>query len=323
MTIEQAKNIAIEEYLQGCGITPVKGQGNNLWYLSPLRAENEPSFKVNQSRNEWYDFGAGIGGDIIKLIMELHRTANVSEALRIIADKPILPGSFSFRQQEHFESFEDISVKPLANTALLQFLNERQIPTSLAQQYCQEVYYKHNNKPYFAIAFANELGGFEIRNKYFKGCLAPKAITAIENGNSSCCVFEGATDFLSYLVLKLRQNSDPSALQAEDYFILNSVSNTSKMLGRLEKYDHIYCYLDNDDAGKRSAKEICQRHGVKVSDQSSQYREFKDLNDYLCGNKIESLQTIKHENSLSNNQVSKPETEQSKPVPKPTRRMKL
>lgn len=60
MTIEQAKSIAIAEYLQSCGITPVRVQGNSLWYLSPLRTESEPSFKVNQSRNEWYDFDAPI-----------------------------------------------------------------------------------------------------------------------------------------------------------------------------------------------------------------------------------------------------------------------
>lgn len=288
MTIEQAKNIAIEEYLQSCGITPVKGQGNNLWYLSPLRAESEPSFKVNQLRNEWYDFGSGIGGDIIKLVMELHRTDNVAHALKVIEDKVphFKPLSFSFRPQEHFEGFEDISVKPLANAALLQFLNERQIPASLAQQYCQEVYYKHNGKPYFAIAFRNELGGYELRNKYFKGCFAPKAITTIDNNQTSCCVFEGATDFLSYLVLTLRHNPEPSALQARDYFILNSVSNTSKVLDRLEKYEHIYCYLDNDEAGKRTANEVRQRYGIKVCDQSSQYRAYKDLNDYLCGKKL-------------------------------------
>ncbi|MBS5979694.1 MAG: toprim domain-containing protein [Dysgonomonas mossii] len=325
MTIEQAKNIAIEEYLQSCGITPVKRQGNNLWYLSPLRTESEPSFKVNQSRNEWYDFGLGRGGDIIQLAMVLHGTDSVSFALKTIEDNtPLLkPLSFSFRQQEAFEQFEDITIKPLANAALLQFLNERQIPTSLAQQFCQEVYYKHNNKPYFAIAFRNELGGYELRNKYFKGCFAPKALTAIENGKTSCCIFEGTTDFLSYLVLRLRHNPDPSALQDRNYFILNSVNNTSKILDRLEKYEHIYCYLDNDEAGKRSVNEICQRYGIRVSDQSSQYREYKDLNDYLCGKKIENLQKIKHENSLSNCQVSKTESEQPKPTLKPIRRMKL
>ena len=31
------------------------------WYLSPLRKEVTPSFKVNDRLNEWYDFGEATG----------------------------------------------------------------------------------------------------------------------------------------------------------------------------------------------------------------------------------------------------------------------
>lgn len=285
MTIEQAKNIAIADYLQSCGITPVRVQGNSLWYLSPLRTESEPSFKVNQSRNEWYDFGLGKGGDIVSLAMQLHETGSVAYALNAIGNNApnLKPLSFSFRQRDSFDSFEDITVKPLGNAALLQFLAERQIPALLVQQACQEVYYKHNGKPYFAIAFGNEQGGYELRNKYFKGCFAPKAVTAIQNGATSCCLFEGFMDYLSYKVLKQRNNL---TVNDRDYFILNSTNNTPKLLDRLAKYERIYCYLDNDETGMRTTIDIQQRYGVKVSDQSVHYRGFKDLNDYLCGKRL-------------------------------------
>lgn len=285
MTIEQAKSIAIAEYLQSCGITPVRVQGNSLWYLSPLRTESEPSFKVNQSRNEWYDFGLGKGGDIVSLAMQLHGTDSVAYALNFIGNNTpnLKPLSFSFRQRESFDSFEDITVKPLGNAALLQFLAERQIPAPLAQQACQEVYYKHNGKPYFAIAIGNEQGGYELRNKYFKGCFAPKAITTIQNGATSCCLFEGFMDYLSYKVLKQRNNL---TLNDRDYFILNSTNNTPKLLDRLSKYEQIYCYLDNDEAGMRTTIDIQQRYGVRVSDQSVHYRGYKDLNDFLCGKRL-------------------------------------
>lgn len=288
MTIEQAKNIAIAEYLQSCGFIPMREQGNSLWYLSPLRTENEPSFKVNQSRNEWYDFGLSKGGDIGSLAMRLHGTNSVAYALNAIENSTpnIKPLSFSFCQREDFDSFEDITAKPLSNTALLQFLAERQIPASLAGQTCQEVYYKHNSKPYFAIAFGNEQGGYELRNKYFKGCFAPKAVTAINNGAASCCLFEGFMDYLSYMVLKQRNNPTPFIIKERDYFILNSTNNTPKLLDRLARYEQIYCYLDNDDAGMRTTIDIQQQYGVKVSDQSIHYRGYKDLNDYLCGKRL-------------------------------------
>ena len=88
MTIELAKLIQLTDYLQSIGFAPCKQQNNNLWYLSPLRDESTPSFKVNIARNQWYDFGIGKGGDIIALVMELHCT-DVAGALRILDNKPI------------------------------------------------------------------------------------------------------------------------------------------------------------------------------------------------------------------------------------------
>lgn len=60
MTIQEAKQISIADYLQSLGYTPVKRQGNSLWYKSPLREETEASFKVNTELNQWYDFDAPI-----------------------------------------------------------------------------------------------------------------------------------------------------------------------------------------------------------------------------------------------------------------------
>ena len=61
MNIEEAKKISIADYLHSLGCSPVKRQGANLWYKSPLREETEASFKVNTDLNKWYDFGLGKG----------------------------------------------------------------------------------------------------------------------------------------------------------------------------------------------------------------------------------------------------------------------
>jgi hypothetical protein len=217
---------------------------------------------------------------------------------------------------------EDIVLKPLANTALIQYLNERLIPNDLVPQYFKEVYYTCKGKSYFAIAFPNEWGGYDTQNKYFKGCIAPKAITIIDNGKSSCCVFEGFIDFLSYLVLKLRHNPDQSIFKEKDYFILNSVSNTSKLLDRLEKYERIYCYLDNDQAGIHSTNEIRKRYGSKLSDQSIHYKEYKDVNDFLCGKKL--LEKVSPStNALPENKLPTKQEEEKIQTKRLTNRMKL
>ena len=60
MNIQEVKNIRIADYLQSLGYTPVKQQGNGLWYKSPFREETEASFKVNTDRNLWFDYDAPI-----------------------------------------------------------------------------------------------------------------------------------------------------------------------------------------------------------------------------------------------------------------------
>ena len=77
MNIQEAKQIKIADYLQSLGYSPVKQQGNCLWYKSPFRQETEASFKVNTERNQWYDFALGKGGNIIALAQELYCSDHV------------------------------------------------------------------------------------------------------------------------------------------------------------------------------------------------------------------------------------------------------
>ena len=60
-----------------------------------------------------------------------------------------------------------------------------------------EVRFSLNGKWNFAIGFPNASGGYEVRNKYFKGCIAPKDITHIRQTGEpkeTCYVFEGFMD---------------------------------------------------------------------------------------------------------------------------------
>jgi hypothetical protein len=287
MNISEAKNIDLADYLQSIGITPCKKQGNSLWYYSPFRSESEPSFKLNLVLNQWYDFGLGKGGNIINFILEQHQTDNVSQALQILSGNAseIKPHSFSFRQQENIPCFEDIRVKPLENPALIQYLKDRQINIANTIKTCKEVHFKTNDKTYFAIGFENNLGGFELRNKYFQGTLSPKGITHIQNGKDTCCIFEGFMDYLSFLTIAQKQSPSPGSINKQDYIILNSVANISKAINTISSYKEKYCYLDNDQAGVSAFLEIQEKCGQNVKDMSATYREYKDLNDYLCQKK--------------------------------------
>ena len=87
MTIQDVKQIKLADYLQSLGYTPVKQQGRNLWYKSPLREETDASFKVNTELEKWYDFGIGKGGNIIALAAELYRSEDVAYLLKRIEEQ--------------------------------------------------------------------------------------------------------------------------------------------------------------------------------------------------------------------------------------------
>ena len=113
MNIQEAKQIKIADYLQSLGYSPVKQQGNCLWYKSPFRQETEASFKVNTDRNLWFDYGLGRGGNIIALAGVLYASDHVPYLLGKIAEQAphIRPISFSFRQQASEPSWQRRNVK--------------------------------------------------------------------------------------------------------------------------------------------------------------------------------------------------------------------
>ena len=291
MNTNEAKRIRIEEYLHSLGYSPVRRQGNSLWYKSPFRDECEPSFKVNTERNLWYDFGASKGGNIIALAQELYASDSLPYLLEKIAEQApnVRPVSFSFGGQPFSKpSFRQLEAVPLSSPALFSYLRQRGINTELAKRECCEVRYQTDGKPYFAVGFPNRSGGYEIRNKFFKGCIAPKDITHIRQTEpgETCCLFEGFMDYLSFLTLRQERHPDRPAFDGQDCIVLNSVSNLSKALRPLGDYERIHCFLDNDRAGLEALREIQREYGSRVRDASPVYSGYKDLNDYLNGKKL-------------------------------------
>lgn len=288
MDIETAKCIALDDFLESLGHSPVRRKGNVLWYLSPLREERTASFKVDIGLNCWYDFGLGRGGGIITLARELYRSNDITYLLECIGRSA--PGSVrrfvpDVKKQKQSPTFTDIGVFPLKSSALLAYLRERKIDTDVARKECVEVYYTCNCKRYYAIGFRNRSGGYELRNRWFKGCIAPKDISHIrqdgDNENKICLVFEGFIDYLSFLTL-MKYGSLPcfDAMES-DFIVLNSVSSICKALPLLREYDKTVCLLDNDTAGRNAFASLSRTLNGKAEDLSSLYKGFKDLNDYL------------------------------------------
>ena len=275
MDARQMREIPIADFLNAMGIQPSKQKGNALWYSAPYRMEQRPSFKVDINRNVWFDFGIGKGGDIFDLAGEFIGSKDFLLRAAFIAKSSTCPLPIIERPQRNEEKepiFEDIWVRPLQDSKLLGYLRERGIFADTVITNCEEVRYRVHGKRYYAIGFRNNAGGLELRNRFFKGCIPPKDISLKRNGSEVCAVFEGFMDYLSAMQL---------GIIASDWLVLNSVSNVEKTVKVLDCYRKIECYLDNDDAGRRTLERLRADFGEKVIDRSSLYADHKDLNDYL------------------------------------------
>ena len=274
MEIQNIKQISITDYLQQQGYSPARVQGIHFWYCSPLRNESTPSFKVNTERNQWYDFGTGEHGDTIDLVCALQH-CTISKAIELLGDiKQVAHRDFSFggesKASEH--KLVILSAQPLNNPYLIHYIAERGIPLSIANRFCSEIRYNNTNRTYYAIGFANDAGGWEIRSPYFKGCIAPKAITTISKGTDVLQIFEGFMDFLSW------QTLNPAS--ACDTIILNSLALLPRIQEKIKGYKQVESFLDNDDAGRKSF-EFLKQFFPPIIDGSVRYRTHKDLNEWL------------------------------------------
>ena len=276
-TIQDIKLIPIRDYLAQRGIVPKQENTRYGFYLSPLREEQDASFKVDYTQNLWYDFGAGRGGSIIDLVMGVEK-CNFQQAVERLQSSNIAPSKLVTSQTLHIlpRGLQVSGDYPLRHPALINYLDSRAINTSIAKKFCREVHYSVGERNYFAIGFRNNYGGWELRSEKFKGCSTPKHITTIDNDSDKALAFEGFMDLLSYLTIK--RNDSPTCNIA----VLNSVANIQKAVPFLARHRSIYTFMDNDNAGRKALSEIerlCPQS--KVINQSNFYCRHKDLNDYL------------------------------------------
>lgn len=285
MNCKQAKEIPIVSYLKKLGIQPISIRSNKAMFLSLFRSENTASLKVDILKNVWFDHGAGIGGNILDLVMKIHQ-CDLKQALCILSAK-----SFSFHQQQPLNkkterTYEILKIGELKSYALIKYLQERNIKIAIAEKYCVEILYKRNSNSllenrgnsFFTIGFKNDKDGYETRNSIFKNCLNIKAITTIRNGSSLLNIFEGFIDFLSYL-------SYMPDKEKEDFIITNSTAMVKSTLDILPNYQTVKTFFDNDTSGLIAAKSIKENCENDFIDESLKYKGYKDVNDYLMGYK--------------------------------------
>jgi DNA primase len=287
MMCADAKQLDLVDYLASLGHQPAKVRNQDYWYLSPLREEKTPSFKVNRTLNVWYDHGTGKGGDLVDF-GTLYYRCSIPELLDRLSQ--YRPGnSLSFQQPTPSRSFFAgekkespdskiviVDTRPLADRALVKYLEKRGIPLDIAQRSCQEVDFLLYGKQQTVIGFPNRSGGYELRGAHFKGSSAPKDISFIDNRTKEVIVFEGFFNYLSFQVVNKNHEAPLT-----NCLVLNSLSFLENSRPLMEKHSQIFLALDRDAAGMNHTRQALQWDRDKYIDRSDFYKGRKDLNEWL------------------------------------------
>lgn len=292
MKAEQANAIDLSIILRIIGCLPTRQCGAEYWYCSPFRKERTPSFHVNLRKNVWFDFGESRGGTVVDFIcawLDFSKEDHtVTDALRWI-DNMQEKGPLEAYSREDLVNYgvtlELKKTGALQNAAFINYLHSRGIPLSCARKYLREAHIHNGNtgKIFQALAFRNENGGFELRNKFFKGCIAPKGISFIRGKKilpEEIHVFEGFMDFLSALVHQKSNSFEGDAI------ILNSTACLHEAFPYIRNYSYktLYSWLDNDAAGQKATLAL---HDLALKDgnfivkpMNEIYAPHKDVNTW-------------------------------------------
>lgn len=299
MNCSQAKLIAIPTLLAALGLKAVRFDRNGSYYRSPWSASGDhiPSLQVSPDGRAYHDWVTGSTGDIIDLTQKYIGSASVSDALtfmsKVLGTGMIVPRDTQFPSQSSFfygklPGIIVTEVVSLQTRRLLGYLwGQRGIHQTIACAYCQEVHYYlagRPERPYYAIGWKNDSGGYELRNRFVKQAVAPKDVTTV-NDLAACpfYIFEGFMDFLSAIQLGIVDMSRSNAI------VINSTSMVKRALQVLSVYEptQIICLLDADGAGRAATDAIIGAF-PSARDFSSFYRRkgYNDVNDMLVGTSI-------------------------------------
>ena len=282
MNIEQIKDkYTCLDYL---GDRVVRKVANGWLARAPWREDANPSLTVTPNGRGWHDLTTGQHGSVIDLVM-LHHGVTMEGACEILLRAN---PHFSFPQHQseygggrEKGTFTRFDVVPLQSKGLFAYLHNRCVNIEIAKQFLKEAHYSTKDPDdgtyLYALAYPNNLGGYELRNS-LKGlsklAKAPKGITVhLDRENAPTVVFEGFMDMLSFATL--------CGGVKHNYIVLNSTAMVASGIEVLKTLQNqVYLALDNDKSGDDTTAQILDALPSAI-DIREKFAPCKDVNDYL------------------------------------------
>lgn len=283
LTAKELKDQAsLVDFLARLGHQPVRKHGREQFYLSMLREnDTKPSFSVNDELGVWFDHGTRRGGNIVDLGLAIWANLSFGEVIQKIQHICNVPLSEKKPQRPRIAvkipNYIVVETKKIGtHPAITDYLKKRQV-LDQASGILHEIYYymedeKGVKKNFYAAGWKNEKNAWEVRNKYFKGCLGHKAISFIQGNLKKLAVFEGCMNYLSW------KAEHPDA--DHSIIILNTIALLNEGIVRAKMFSHIDTYFDRDQSGLEASKKFNQALPYAV-DRSLAFEGFNDYNDKL------------------------------------------
>jgi len=288
---EIKEKVSLLALLGKLGFMPQKVSGNEYFFLSMLREEYTASLCVNDKLGVWFDHGgAGVSGirsgSVIDFGLAYWYPAPFHDVLKKIVEHAdvSMENSWDSRDQASLQkhtakkaNYDISSISEfISHNGINSYLTSRGIE-KVATGFLYQIDYtvldsKNKNRNFFASGWPNENGGWEVRNKYFKGCLGHKGMSYFPGAGHKLSVFEGFYDFLSW---KTENQKDPASI-----LVLNSLSYLSSAIARAKQFASIEIYFDNDKSGISGANEFAAQVPGSI-DCSFRYEGFKDYNEKI------------------------------------------
>lgn len=278
---DELNSKSIIEYLKTAGLSPVRESGKWVFFYSPFRTEGTASLAVDKYKNRWRDFGeSGRSKDMISLVMKMENLDFTGACEFISGSKKVSFKPYDTPIKQHKE---DIIVEPSEwkTPSLVSYATDiRKINKSVLYRYCKQVWFSFPNgtlvngkpKKHVGIGFQNDLGGWDIRNSFFKVASQPKTITTIKGSKDSTMVFEGFINYLSALTYYDKLKFD------EEVIVMNGAGQIERLVeavcGR-----HVLYYGDNDPTGNKVLNRL--REVCTVTDKRGLYEWYDDFNEML------------------------------------------
>ena len=267
----------------------VKKVANGYLARAPWREDANPSLTVTPNGRGWHDLTTGQHGSVIDLVM-LHHGVTMEGACEILLRAN---PHFSFPQPNSEYSggrekgaFTRFDVVPLQSRGLFAYLHKRCVNIEIAKRFLKEAHYSTKDPDdgtyLYALAYGNDLGGYELRNGLKVGgklSKSPKGITVhLDRGNAPVIVFEGFMDMLSFATL--------CGGVKHNYVVFNSTAMVAAGIEVLKTlHNQVYLALDNDKSGDDATAQILNAVPTAI-DIRGRFAPCKDVNDYLCNTVI-------------------------------------